>query len=83
MPISVDWVIETATGLPGMQDFRWIVGDRALELGRVHAPQSAVDRTEPRAAREIFRRAAFVLDRVRLAVIEADAARLAGQRQRE
>ena len=59
------------------------MGDRALELGRVDAPQRAVDRTEPRAAGEIFRRAAFVLDRVRLAVIEADAARLAGQRQRQ
>ena len=84
MPISVAWVIDTAIGRPAWTNSGTDSGrSRASRLGRVDAPERAVDRAEPRAAREIFRRAAFVLDHVRFAVAEGDAARLVGERQRQ
>ena len=45
------------------------------KLGGVDPPVRAVHRNEPRAMHEEFRRAALVLDDVRFAVAEGDAAR--------
>ena len=83
MPISVDWVIDTAIGRPAWMNFGRIVGDGCARAWPDRCGPACLDRAKPRAAGEIFRRAALVLDRMRLAMAEADAAGLVGKRQRQ
>ena len=69
----------------GMDEFRRETGDRALETCRVDAAERPVDRVRAASrSAKIFRRAAFVLDDMRLAMAEGDAAGLGvgGERQR-
>ncbi len=55
------------------------IGDVArhclFQRGGIDPPLGAVDRTEPRSAGKIFRRAALVLDHMRLSVSECNSAR--------
>ena len=70
-------------GLAGMDEGGRMAADGAVEQRRVDAAECAVDGRQACAAGEVFRRAALVLQHVRLAVGEGDAAGPGERRHRQ